>query len=194
MTIAVFLDRDGTLNEEIGYIRDVADLRLISGAARAVTKLNDANIYAILASNQSGPARGYYDETHVQALHHQLANLLRDESGAWLDAVFYSPYLPEGSVPQYAQASRCRKPDIGMIEQALAQFTDIDLARSYVIGDKATDIVFAKNAGCKGILVRTGYGEDVLQGRYQELEHSPYWICRDVGDAVNRILQEVEGA
>jgi D-glycero-D-manno-heptose 1,7-bisphosphate phosphatase len=190
MTIAVFLDRDGTLNEEIGYIADVNDMSLISGAARAISKLNDANIYAILTTNQSGPARGYYDEAHVHALNNRLIQLLKEESGAWLDALYYCPHLPDGTVEAYTQACNCRKPQMGMITQAVTKFPDIDLKNSYVLGDKATDVEFAVTAGCKGILVRTGYGEDVLRGAYQELNVKPYLVCRDIVEAVDRILGE----
>lgn len=190
MSIAVFVDRDGTLNEEVGYIKRVEDLRLISGAARAISKLNDAEIHVILTTNQSGPARGYYDETHVQRLNNRLIELLREETGAWLDAVFYCPHLPQGAVEEYAVECDCRKPAIGMIEQALSRFPAIDLKNSYVLGDKATDIEFAGNAGCKGILLRTGYGEDVLVGKYQELNVRPHLVCRDIVEAVDRILGE----
>ncbi len=188
MTIAVFLDRDGTLNEEVGYIRDVNDLHLISGAAEAICKLNDNNIYAILTTNQSGPARGYYDEAHVNKLNDRLVELLKEKTGAWLDAVYYCPHLPDGDVPEYSKDCDCRKPNTGMIQQALKDFPDINLEHSYVLGDKATDIEFAVNAGCKGILLRTGYGEEVLKGNYQELKTKPYLVCRDIGEAINRIL------
>lgn len=191
MTIAVFLDRDGTLNEEVGYIDDLSKMQLISGAAQAVCRLNDANILAVLTTNQSGPARGYYQEDHVLALNNRLVQLLKEETGAWLDAVYYCPHHPEGVVPQYTQVCRCRKPAPGMIEQAVKDFPGIDLARSYVLGDKATDIEFAVNAGCKGILLRTGYGESVLRGQYQELNVKPYLVCRDIVEAVDRILGEV---
>ena len=110
MTIAVFLDRDGTLNQERGYLRDIEELVLISGAAKAVRRLNDTGILAILTTNQSGPARGYYDEAHIKALHDRLERLLAEEAGAKLDAIYYSPFLPNGSVPEYTQDSPCRKP------------------------------------------------------------------------------------
>lgn len=190
MAIAVFLDRDGTLNEEVGYIKDVREMRLISGAAEAVSRLNDANIYTILTTNQSGPARGYYDEAHVYALNETLVGLLKEETGAWLDAVFYCPHLPDGIVEAYAMPCECRKPATGMIQQALAMFPSIDLENSYVLGDKATDIEFAVNAGCKGILLRTGYGESVLTGEYQQLTVKPHLVCRDIVEAVDRILRE----
>jgi len=191
MAIAVFLDRDGTLNEEAGYIADVSKMRLIPGAAQAISRLNRANIYAILTTNQSGPARGYYSEDHVKALNQKLVELLDEEGKAKLDAIFYCPHLPTGSVPEYTKDCDCRKPRAAMIEAALQQFPDISPAQSYVLGDKATDVEFAQNAGCKGILLRTGYGENVLQGTYQELKVKPYQICDNIAEAVDFILAEI---
>jgi D-glycero-D-manno-heptose 1,7-bisphosphate phosphatase len=188
MAIAVFVDRDGTLNEEIGYITNVRDLRLIPGAAQAISRLNHAEVRVILTSNQSGPARGYYDERHVQNLNSRLERLLKEDADAWLDGVYYCPHLPDGVVEGYTKACQCRKPATGMIDQALKDFPDIELENSYVIGDKATDVEFAINAGCRGILLRTGYGEEVLKGNYQELRVQPYLICRDIIEAVDRIL------
>lgn len=191
MTIAVFLDRDGTLNEEAGYIRNVDDLRLIPGAAQAISRLNRANILTVLTTNQTGAARGYYDEAHIRALNARLATLLREEGDAWLDEVLYCPHYPEAVVAQYKQQCDCRKPGPGMVQEALRRHPAIDTARSYVLGDKATDVEFAQNTGCKGILLRTGYGEAVLKGDYQQLTVQPYLICNDIVEAVDRILQEV---
>lgn len=186
---AVFLDRDGTLNHEVGYIRQVEDLHLLPGAAQAVRQLNEAGILAILASNQTGPARGFYDETHVQALHDRLQKLLAEEAQARLDAVFYCPHLSKGSVAEYAIDCECRKPKTGMITQALQRFPDIDLTQSFIVGDKASDVQFAKNAGCRSILVKTGYGSRVLEGKYQVLETTPEFVCEDIAEAVKIIVK-----
>ena len=123
MAIAVFLDRDGTLNEEVGYIKDIEALHLIAGAAFSVRKLNDAHIYTILTTNQSGPARGYYEEAHVLALNARLQDLLQQEGNATLDAVFYCPHLPNGTVAQFTQDCLCRKPEIGMIHKAFGSLS-----------------------------------------------------------------------
>lgn len=188
MTVAVFLDRDGTLNVEAGYIRNVDDLQLIPGAAKAVKLLNDAGILAILTTNQTGPARGYYDEAHVRALNERVQKLLGEEVGARLDALFYCPHYEKGTVPEYTRECDCRKPETGMIEEACKQFPDIDRAKSYVLGDKATDVEFAENAGCRGILLKTGYGERVLSGEYQQLKKPPYKVCKDILEAVEHII------
>ena len=193
--ISVFLDRDGTLNEERGYLRQVSDVALISGAAQAIKKLNDAGILAILTPNQSGVARGFYDEAHVQALNARVNELLHAEAGAHLDLMLYSPYHPNGVVADYARDADCRKPKTGMITQACEQFPAIDLSRSFVVGDKASDIELAHNAFCKSILVKTGYGERVLAGKYQFLatqEAQPWRVCVDIADAVDVILEHLQ--
>lgn len=188
MTTAVFLDRDGTLNIERGYLREINQLELYPGAAKAIRKLNNAGILAVLTTNQSGPARGFYDEAHVQALLARLEKLLWEEAEAKLDALFYCPHHPRGAVETYKQECTCRKPEIGMIRQAQAQFPHIALAQSYVVGDKATDVEMAINAGCRSILLKTGYGQRVLEGKYQSLDHKPTYICADITEAVTTIL------
>lgn len=162
---AVFLDRDGTINVEAGYIRDLANMHLMPGAAAAIRRLNELGVPAILATNQSGPARGYYDEAWVHTLNGRVCELLEAE-GARLDDVFYCPHHPEGTVPAFTQACRCRKPETGMLDDAAAKH-GLDLAASYMIGDKATDVEVGQRAGCRTVLLRSGYGEQVIAGEYQ---------------------------
>jgi D-glycero-D-manno-heptose 1,7-bisphosphate phosphatase len=186
---AVFLDRDGVLNQEVGYIHRVEDLNLIPGVAQAVRRLNDQNLFCCLVTNQSGPARSYYGMDHVHALHQRLRSLLETEAGAVLDALFVCPYLspPEGGIdPEFARWSTWRKPNTGMLVAAAWEH-DLDLSSSFVIGDKATDVDMAHNAGCQGILVQTGYGSRVLSGDYQH-HTQPDYIATDLADGVNWIL------
>jgi D-glycero-D-manno-heptose 1,7-bisphosphate phosphatase len=192
MRRAVFLDRDGTLNVEKGYIRDLAEVELYPGAASSVRLLNDAGIPAILVTNQTGAARGYYGIEHVHALNKIVQELLEKEAGARLDAVYFCPHYRDGIVPEFTKECDCRKPAPGMILQAKRDLPDIDLAASFVVGDKATDITFAHNAGCRGILVRTGYGDQVLAGEYQNLEVQPEKVCADIVEAVEYILSQQE--
>jgi len=187
---AVFLDRDGVLNVEAGYIHRVEDLHLISGAAEAVRQLNDRQLFCCLVSNQSGPARGYYAADHVEALHQRLCQLLQAEADAHLDALYYCPYLsPQagGTEPEFTRWSTWRKPNTGMLVAA-AWENDLDLSQSFMVGDKATDVDMAHNAGCTGILVQTGYGEDVLTGKYQH-HTRPDYVAVDLPAAVAWILQ-----
>jgi D-glycero-D-manno-heptose 1,7-bisphosphate phosphatase len=189
---AVFLDRDGVLNQEVGYIHEVTDLHLIPGVAQAVKQLNQAGLFCCLVSNQSGPARGYYPASHVDALHDRLCQLLDVEAGAHLDALYYCPYLsaPEGGIePAYTRWSTWRKPNTGMLVAAAWEH-DLKLSGSFMVGDKATDVDMAHNSGCTGILVQTGFGDRILSGQYQH-QTKPDFIACDLPNAVAWILQQV---
>ena len=186
--IAVFFDRDGTLNVEKGYIRDLDDLELYPNVANAVKKLNDAGIFCILVTNQTGAGRGFYGLDHIEALNQKVQTLLQEQAGAWLDAMYYSPYYARAVVPEFAKDSECRKPKTGMITQALERFPTIDLAHSFVFGDKPTDVELAVNAGCRGVLLKTGYGANVLAGKYQTLTVEPWAICDSTVEGVELVL------
>lgn len=186
----VFLDRDGTLNKEIGYIREVEKLELIDGAAAAIKRLNDASVAAVLVTNQSGAARGYYSVDHILKLNERLCRLLEAE-GARLDAVYYCPHLPDGTVPEYTGNCRCRKPETGMVDQALSEHPELDCQRSYVVGDKSTDVELARNCQAKAVLVTTGYGKDVLAGKYQ-WPVQPDYTADDIISAVDWILTDLK--
>ncbi len=186
----VFLDRDGTLNVEIGYIRKVDDLQLIEGAGQAVKKLNDKGVAAVLVTNQTGAARGYYPETHIHSLNERLIMLLKKE-GAFLDDVYYCPHLEEGEVEEFSFACDCRKPARGMVDKALADHPEFDGARSFVVGDKATDVELAHNCGARGVLVKTGYGEAVLKGEYQNPVQADF-EAGSIVEAVDWILKQLD--
>lgn len=162
----VFLDRDGTINVEAGYIRNLDELVLIKGAASAIKRLNQNGIAAVLVTNQSGAARGYYSEDHITKLNSKLCQLLLKD-GAFLDAMYYCPHLPDAPVTDYKLHCSCRKPQPGLVERALKEHPDFDCINSFVVGDKATDIELARNCGAKSVLVLTGYGADVVKGAYQ---------------------------
>jgi D-glycero-D-manno-heptose 1,7-bisphosphate phosphatase len=187
---AVFLDRDGVLNIEAGYIHHVEDLHLVPGAAQAVRQLNEQGLFCCLVSNQSGPARDYYPKSHVEALHDRLCRLLWEQAEAKLDALYFCPDLspPEGGlVAEFTRWTTWRKPNTGMLVAAAWEH-DLDISRSFMVGDKATDVDLAHNAGCTGILVQTGYGDRVLQGDYQH-HTQPDYIAEDLPHAVRWILQ-----
>jgi len=185
----VFLDRDGTLNEEVGYIHDLSKLVLIAGAGEAVRRLNQAGVAAVLVTNQSGAARGYYPEGHIRDLNSRLVKLLSEE-GAHLDAVYYCPHLPDGTVPDLSFECGCRKPAVGLVEQACAENAELDRQHAYVVGDKATDVELARNCNAKGVLVVTGYGEKVLAGTYQ-WKVEPDHTAGDIVEAVDWILADL---
>lgn len=185
----VFLDRDGTLNVESGYIRDLNDLHLISGAGEAVRKLNSSGVAAVLITNQSGAARGYYEEEHIRNLNTRLVSLLKQEN-AFLDDVYYCPHLPDGVVEQYTFVCQCRKPAAGLVEQAYRDHPELDRSRSFVVGDKATDVELASNCGARSILVETGYGIQVVSGQYQ-WKVEPDFQTDNITTAVEWILKSL---
>ncbi|MEM1368678.1 MAG: HAD family hydrolase [Cyanobacteria bacterium P01_H01_bin.15] len=189
---AVFLDRDGVLNIERGYLRQVGDLDLIPGVAQAVRRLNDLGLFCCLVSNQSGPARDYYAVAHVEALHQRLVELLAEEASAHLDGQYFCPYLSPaagGIHPDFTYWSTWRKPNTGMLVAAAWRY-DLDLVGSFMVGDKATDVDLAHNAGIPGILVRTGYGENIISGRYQH-QTQPDFIAQDLSEAADWIASQV---
>jgi D-glycero-D-manno-heptose 1,7-bisphosphate phosphatase len=165
---AIFIDRDGTLNEDIGYVSAPEELMLYPWAAEAVRLVNRAGLKAIVITNQSGIARGMYTEQTLGAIHEKMIEELRAH-GAMLAGVYYCPHHPEVGDARYRIACDCRKPQPGMLDRA-ARDHNIDLSRSFVIGDKASDINLARNAGARAALVLTGYGRETL-------ERPDLWPC-----------------
>lgn len=157
MKRAVFLDRDGTINVEKEYLFQTADFEFIPGSDVAITLLNKAGFIVVVVSNQAGVARGYYTEEDVYHLHNHVDQLL-SEQGAKIDAWLYCPHHPNGR-GSYALPCKCRKPLPGMLLKA-AEHYDIDLESSIMIGDKLIDVQAGRAAGCRSILVRTGYGAE----------------------------------
>ena len=188
----VFLDRDGTLNVERGYIRQLNELELIPGAADAIVRLNKAGIAAVLVTNQTGAARGFYPESHIQDLNQRLVNLLA-QGGAKLDAVYYCPHLATSQLEGYAVECNCRKPKTGLIDIALAEHSDFDRKYGYVVGDKQTDVELAVNIGMKGILVESGYGSTEIANSHN-WKVQPACIATSISTAVDWILNDLGGA
>lgn len=151
MNRAVFFDRDGTLIEDVGYLSDPAQVRLLPGAAEAVRRLNRAGFLVVVVSNQSGVARGLYGIDAVERTNQRLQQLLQQE-GAHIDAFYFCPHLPTGTVPAYAKECDCRKPKPGLLYRA-AQDLDIDLTESYMVGDAVRDIQAGRAAHCHTIFL-----------------------------------------
>jgi len=149
MSRAVFLDRDGTLIRDVGYLRSADQLALLPGVPHALKRLHDAGYLLVLVTNQSGVARGLFTEEDVRHTNQALQELLR-KKGIELDALYYCPHLPEGTVTPYAQVCDCRKPAPGMLLRA-AREHDVDLARSFMIGDSPSDVEAGRRAGCRTI-------------------------------------------
>jgi D,D-heptose 1,7-bisphosphate phosphatase len=160
-TAAVFLDRDGTINEEVGYLDRLEKLKLYPEVFDAIRLINQSGMKAVVISNQSGVARGYFDEAFVETVHERIQSLLKDR-GARIDRFYFCPHHPTEGIGIYRQVCSCRKPEAGLLLRA-AREMGIDLSRSYMVGDISKDIEAAGKAGVKGILVRTGYGTGYIQ-------------------------------
>jgi D-glycero-D-manno-heptose 1,7-bisphosphate phosphatase len=154
---AVFLDRDGTLIEEVGYLDRPERVEFFPWTIDAVRVLNRAGLAVVLVSNQSGIARGFFTHTVVDQVHGRMADMLA-AGGAHIDAYYYCPHHPEGVVAGLARVCECRKPARGLVDRAVAEL-GVDPGRSFVVGDRWFDVGLARKVGAKAVLVRTGYGD-----------------------------------
>jgi D-glycero-D-manno-heptose 1,7-bisphosphate phosphatase len=183
---AVFLDRDGTINEDVGYPGRYDQVRIYPYSFEAVRKLNAAGLAVVVITNQSGVGRGFFTEDALRVLHDSLREAFL-AAGARIDAVYYCPHFPGSSSPAYDIDCACRKPFPGMAIRAREEL-GLDLEGSYLVGDKVEDVRFGLNAGTRTILVLTGYGEasrDSLRREGVEPAH----IASDLGKAVDWILE-----
>lgn len=182
---AIFLDRDGTINEYVGFLRKEEDFRLIPGVSEAIKKINNSGYLAIVVTNQPVIARGEVTEEELEEIHKKMETLLGLD-GAYIDDIYYCPHHPdkgfEGEIPELKIECDCRKPKTGMLEKA-AREHNIDISSSIMIGDSTLDIKMAENAGMQSVLLKTGQkGED---GKY---DVSPTLIAEDLNDAINKII------
>lgn len=179
---AAFLDRDGTITEEVGYLNHLSRLRIFEFAVGAIRRLNDVGLPVIVVTNQSGVARGLFPESLVDQVHREMTRQLAS-GGARLDGVYACLHGPqEGCV--------CRKPKTGLLEQA-AREHNLDLRRSFVVGDRYADVEMAHNAGARGVLVATGYGRGELEWHGANWPGQPDYLAEDLSGAVDWILKEL---
>jgi len=188
--IGVFLDRDGTLNEEMDFIRAPEDLHLISGSPEAVRMLNSRGLIACVISNQSGVARGYLTENDLVPIHAKLKRELLS-GGAVIDRIYYCPHHPTDGVAPYNIDCDCRKPKPGMLRQGAVDF-GIDLRRSFVVGDSIVDMQAGESVGARTILVRTGYGE-AAEKLIEREQLRVTAIVPSIVEAVDLILTTLDG-
>lgn len=189
---AVFLDRDGTINEQMGYINHISRFVLLPGVGQAIRQLNTMGLAVVVATNQSGLARGYFPEPLLDAVHKHMQTLLAAE-GAYVDAIYVCPHHPEAKKAQYRQRCTCRKPRTGLLTQA-ARELGLDLFRSFMVGDRWSDLRCGAAAGTATVLVRTGYGlgEELYIGPQEVLQ--PDYVADDLVAAANWIAaQKVAG-
>jgi len=170
---AVFLDRDGVLTVERGYICPIDEVEIFPYAAECVRKIHKKGFLAIVITNQSGVARGLFTKEELEDVHSKI------KSETAVDAIYYCPHYVGGKIKNYAFLCHCRKPDIGMVKRACRDF-DIDLQHSYMVGDRAGDIIVGQKAGLKTVLLESGYGFENL-----EQDIKPDYILEDLREFVN---------
>ena len=186
---AVFLDRDGTINEQMGYINHLSRFILLPGSAAAIRLLNDHDIPVFVVTNQSGLARGYFPPALLDEVHAKMIEMLAAE-GAHVDGIYICPHHPEAKEQQYREDCDCRKPKPGLFTRAALEH-NIDLSASYVVGDRWSDLKGASACGATGILVLSGYGRgdrDYI-GPSQSIQ--PAHVAEDLGEAVNWIISSL---
>ena len=187
---AVFMDRDGTISEEVGYVNHPSRYRVFPYSAQAVRVLNESGWLAILITNQAGVARGYFTEDMIGSVHEVLTGELENE-GARLDAIYYCAHHPSVGEPPYRLDCVCRKPRPGLITRAAADF-EIDLSQSWMVGDRYSDIELARNAQVRAAFVLSGYGRGEWEFQRTAWQHDPDLVAEDLLAAVWKITTSDE--
>ncbi|MCA1592293.1 MAG: HAD family hydrolase [Acidobacteria bacterium] len=182
---AVFIDRDGTISEEIGYVNHVSRYRVFAYAAEAVRLLREAGWLAILVTNQAGVARGYFKEDLIGEVHDLLAREL-ERGGARLDAIYYCPHHPTVGEPPYRATCDCRKPKPGLIRRAAEDF-QLDLSQCWMVGDRYGDTELARNAGVRAAFVLSGYGRGEWEHQRAAWQYQPDLVAENLLEAARAI-------
>ena len=186
---AVFLDRDGTINKDVGYPNSYSAIEIFPYSFEAVRKLNKSGLLVVIITNQSGIGRGLIIEENLEAIHRQMKDAF-SRHGALFDGIYYCPHYPFSPSPEYRENCQCRKPLPGMALKA-AQDLRIDLKNSYMVGDKVEDVLFGVNIGARPILCLTGFGRESLP-KLKEKGVKPAFVAKTLLEAVNWILREEE--
>jgi D-glycero-D-manno-heptose 1,7-bisphosphate phosphatase len=187
---AIFMDRDGTLSHEVGYVNHLSRFRLYSWTVDAVRLINRSGFLAVVVTNQAGVARGYFPESLVHDVHASLRASLAG-GGAHLDAVYFCPHHPSVGEPPYRLDCDCRKPRPGLLRRAEREL-DVDLGHSWVIGDRLGDLKLAWSVGARGALVKTGYGLGEWERDVRNHEQAPDLVAENLLEAVERIAHPAE--
>jgi D-glycero-D-manno-heptose 1,7-bisphosphate phosphatase len=183
---ALFLDRDGTVADEVGYVNHITRFRLYPWSAEAIRRIHAAGLAAVVITNQAGVARGYFPEELI----HQVNEKMKQElaaAAAPLDGVYYCPHHPDVGEPPYRQQCNCRKPRPGMIETA-ARELNLDLDGAVVVGDRYQEVEMAHHLGLRGALVLTGYGRGEYEYNRAGWPRPPDWVAENLLEAVEQIL------
>ncbi|MGH7310357.1 MAG: D-glycero-alpha-D-manno-heptose-1,7-bisphosphate 7-phosphatase [Candidatus Rokuibacteriota bacterium] len=185
---AAFIDRDGTLTHEVGYVNHPKRLQLLPRSAEAIRRLNAAGVAAVVVTNQAGVARGYFSPDVLEATNAELVAQLK-QAGASLDGVYVCPHHPTEGEPPFRAQCECRKPKPGLMLRAATEL-GLDLSVSTVVGDRPSDLASAQGLGCRGVLVLTGYGRGEWEYRRESFPVMPDHVAVDLLDAVEWILAQ----
>jgi D-glycero-D-manno-heptose 1,7-bisphosphate phosphatase len=183
---AIFMDRDGTICEEMGYVNHLSRSRLLPRSLEAIRLANESGWLVVVATNQSGVARGLFAEELVQAVHRQLRERA-EAAGVRIDALYFCPHHPREGAPPWRTDCDCRKPKPGLLERA-AREHDIDLSQSWMVGDGFPDIEAGHAAGARVVQVLTGYGRGLVEHHQHEFRSRPEHTAEDLLDAVRFIV------
>lgn len=186
---AIFLDRDGAVTDEVGYINHISRAKIYPYAPEAVRLLKSTGLPVIIVTNQSGVGRGYFTEEIVRQVHRMVQDTLQ-AAGTSMDAFYFCPHHPGAVIEKYRQECRCRKPGTGMPEQAAEQF-GIDLGASYVVGDTWRDMQMGFNIGARTVLLMTGYGRGEYEYGRQNWPRMPDLIAQDLLEAARLVVKEL---
>ncbi|MBZ0272331.1 HAD family hydrolase [bacterium] len=186
---AVFLDRDGCLSEEVGYVNHVSRIRAIPGVAGAIARLNRAGVPAVMVTNQAGAARGYFPLDLIEQVNAALVAQLAGQ-GARIDGVYYCPHLRGAVLPELDVDCGCRKPRTGLIERAAADL-NLDPKRSFMVGDKYSDVELGFAMGGEGLLVLTGYGRGEVEWFSSGWKRPPDLVAENLDEVVDHVFERL---
>jgi len=186
MNKAVFLDRDGVIIEEKDNLYKIEDIKIIEGVPEALKILKQNNFILLGISNQPVVARGLITEEYVEKIHTEINSRLEKECGVEIDKFFFCPHHPNANVEKYRINCSCRKPNPGLILQAVKEF-NIDIKNSFMIGDRISDVITGKRAGCKTILIETDYSKKKIEGVDYDINIKPDFIAKNLKNAIEKI-------
>jgi D-glycero-D-manno-heptose 1,7-bisphosphate phosphatase len=185
---AIFMDRDGTLSHEVGYVNHASRFRPYPWSVDAVRLANRSGFLAVVVTNQAGVARGYFPEAVIHEVHASFVATM-EAGGARLDGIYFCPHHPTVGEPPYRKDCDCRKPRPGLVRRAESEL-GIDLARSFVVGDRIGDLELAWGVGAKGVLVKSGYGLGELTYNVPSWPRKPDLVAENILEAVQRIVSD----
>lgn len=186
MQKAVFLDRDGVINKEVHYLHKLRDIEIMENAPETIKKLKEMGYFVIVVTNQPVVARGIATEKEIEDINEKINELIKKQNGFGIDRFYFCPHHPNADLEKYRKVCDCRKPSSGSLIKASEDF-DIDLDKSWMIGDMVSDIAAGNNAGCRTILIETDYSYKKIKGAYDGTNEIPDFKIKNFYDCLKII-------